>query len=181
MRDRLETPSNRNHQPTTMMETILVLILLFFRYAYAAPQDQHNHYAKRQQDSPSTSTSSTPTSTPTSIPTTAQSPPHSLPTSVQTRIPIPPSLPPGGGVQTAIPQHPNSNPDKGPIIGFSIGIVVLALLFVGTGWMLFRRYKQRRQQQATSQNVVRLEPTNHSASSITKRSFDDTQSAASHK
>jgi len=84
-------------------------------------------------------------------------------------------------VQTAIPQPPGQSSDKGPIIGFSIGIVALALLFIVTGWLLFRRYKRRKQQQAAMQNVVQLQPTSNYTSSITKHSLEDTQSGVSHK
>ena len=163
---------------TTTMDSLFVLISLCIHYAYAASQDQRRRFVKRQQDS---SSSPKPTQTSTSTPPPSSG--NSLPTSIQTRIPIPPSLPPDGTVQTTIPEHPGPSSDKGPIIGFSIGVVVLAILFMATGWMLFRRYKMRRQQQAASQNLVQLQPTNHYASSITKRSLDDTdtQSAASHK
>ena len=162
------------------MDAFLVLISLSFHYAYAASHDKR--FIKRQQVSSSSlsslSSSSKPTHTSSS--TTAQSSEHSLPASIQTRIPIH-SFPPPGGVQTAIPEHPGPNSDKGPIIGFSIGTVVLVLLLLVTGWIFFRRYKQRKQQQAASQNTVQLQPRNHYASSVTKTSFDDTQSAASHK
>jgi hypothetical protein len=160
------------------MDTLLVLISLSFHYAYAASQDQRLRYVKRQRDSSSSSLRPTQTSTST---TTYNPPETSLPASIQTRIPIHSSPPPDGGVQTAIPEHPDPNSDKGPIIGFSIGIVALVLLFIATGWLLFRRYKQRKQQQVASQNGVQLQPTNHYPSSITKNSLDDTQSAASHK
>jgi hypothetical protein len=164
---------------TTTMDALLVLISLSFHYAYATSYDEHRRFVKRQQVSSSSSLSSKPTHTSSST-TTHQSSEHSLPASIQTRIPIPPSPPPGG-VQTAIPEHPGPNSAKGPIIGFGIGIVVLVLLFITVGWFLSRRYKQRKQQQAISQNTVQLQPTSHCASSFTKTSFDDTQSTASRK
>jgi len=80
-----------------------------------------------------------------------------------------------------IPEHPEQNPGKGPIIGFSIGIVALVILFTVVGWILFRRYKRKKQQQAALQNTVQLQPTNRYTPSITKNSLDDTQSTASHK
>ena len=163
------------------MDTLLVLISLSFHYAYAASHDKR--FVRRQQAS-SSSSSSTLSSRPTrssSSTTTHQSSEHSLPASIQTRIPIPPSLPPPGGVQTAIPEPPGPNSDNGPIIGFSIGIVALVLLFAIAGWILSRRYKKRKQQQGVSANTVQLQPTNHYASSVTKTSFDDTQPAASRK
>ena len=55
-----------------------------------------------------------------------------------------------------IPVHPNPGPDKGPIIGFSIGIVVFVLLPATTGWILFRRYKKRKQGELAANNVVQL-------------------------
>lgn len=163
------------------MDALLVLISLSFHYAYAASQGQHHRFQKRQQVSSlsSSSLSSKPTQTSTS--TTRQSSEPSLPTSIQTRIPIPPSLFPTGGVQTAIPAPPDRNPDNGPIIGFSIGIVALVLLFVATGWILFLRYKQKKQQQDVSQNTVQLQQTNNPASSVIKNSIDDTLSAVSYK
>lgn len=166
---------------TTTMDTLLVLISLSFHSAYAASHDKR--FVKRQQAS-SLSSSSSLSSKPTrssSSTTSHQSSEHSLPASIQTRIPIPPSPPPTGGVQTAIPAPPGPNSDKAPIIGFSIGIVALVFLFAIAGWILSRRYKQRKQQQAVSGNTVHLQPTNHYASSVTKTSFDDTQPAASHK
>jgi hypothetical protein len=158
---------------TTMMDALLVLISLSFHYAYAASNDQRLRFAKRQQGSSSSSLGSTTTPTPTAT----QDP---LPTSIQTRIPIH-SSPPPGVIQTAIPQHSDPNPDKGLVIGFSIGVTVLALLLIATGWIVVRRLRQIKQQRAASQNVVPLQPTNHYASSVTKKSFDDTQSGASHK
>ena len=158
------------------MDALLVLISLSFHYAYAASQGQHHRFQKRQQVS---SLSSKPTQTSTS--TTHQSSEPSLPTSIQTRIPIPPSPPPTGGVQTAIPAPPDQNPDNGPIIGFSIGIVALVLLFVATGWILFLRYKQKKQRQVVSQNTVQLQQSSNSASSVIKNPIDDTQSAVSYK
>ncbi|KAF9649222.1 hypothetical protein BDM02DRAFT_3268920 [Thelephora ganbajun] len=159
------------------MDTLLVLVSLSFHYAYAASQEQRRRFVKRQQVS-SLSSSLLPKPTQTSMPPTTQSTQpsseHPLPTSVQTRIPIHPSPSPSGGVQTAIPEHPDPNSDKGPIIGFSIGIVALVLLLIATGWILFRRYKQKKQQQVASQNLVQLQPTNHYTPSITKNSFDDT-------
>jgi len=152
------------------MDALLVLISLSFHYAYAAAQDHHRRFVKRQEQPTQTLSSTT-------IPPLE----HSLPASIRTRIPIPSPPSPSGGVQTTVPEHPDSNPDKGPIIGFSIGIVVLVLLFIAAGWMLFRRYKQWKQRQAASQNVVQLQPTSHHPPSITKNSFDDTQSSASHK
>ena len=168
----------------TTMDALLVLISLSFHYAYAASYDKHHRFVKRQQVSSSSSSSSSLSSKPThtsSSTTSHQSSEHSLPASIQTRIPIHSSPPPTGGVQTAIPEHPGPNSDKGPIIGFSIGIAALVLLLIATGWIFFRRYKQRKQQQAASQNTVKLQPTNHYASSVTKTSFDDTQLAASRK
>ena len=164
------------------MDTLLVLISLSFHYAYAASHEKQHRFAKRQEVSSSSpsSLSSKPTHTSSSA-TTHQSSEFSLPASIQSRIPIHSFPPPTGGVQTAMPENPGPSPDNGPIIGFSIGIVVLALLFIATGWIFFRRYKQRKQQQATSQTTVQLQPTKHYASSVTKTSFDDTQSAASHK
>jgi len=107
--------------------------------------------------------------------TTQQSSEHSLPASIQSRIPIP-----SGEVQTAIPEHPVPKQDTGLIIGFSIGIVVLVLLFIAAGWLLFQRYKKQKQRQAVLQNVVQLQAKNHYRSSIIK-TLDDTQPAASHK
>lgn len=168
----------RSHTVTTnitnQMDAVLVLISLSFHYANAAPYEQHRRFVKRQDDS-----SSNPTQTSSSS-TTLSTPEHSLPTSIRTRIPIYPSSTPSGEVQTAIPVHPDPGPGKGPIIGFSIGIVVLVLLLSATGWLLFLRYKRKKQQQTTSNNVVQLHPTNHSSSSTTKKSLDDTQSTASH-
>lgn len=161
------------------MDALLVLISLSFHYADAASHEQHRRFVNRQDDSSSLqlSSSSNPTS---SSSTTLSTPEHSLPASIQTRIPTHSSTSSGGEVQTAIPVHPDPGPDKGPIIGFSIGIVVLVLLLVATGWVLFLRYRKRKQQQIASKDIVQLQPTNHSTSSTTKRSFDDTQSAASH-
>ena len=166
----------------TAMDTLLVLISLSFHFAYAASHDQRRRFVKRQHVSSSSSSSSLsePTQTPIST-ITYQSSEHSLPASIQSRIPIYPPPPPSGVVQTALPEHPDPNSDKSAIIGFSIGIVALVFLIVVTGLLLFRRYKQREQQQAVSQGAVQLQPTSHYASSITKNSIDDTQSAASHK
>lgn len=180
----LETGQTVTTNITTTMDTLLVLISLSFHSAYAASHDKR--FLKRQQASSSLSLSSSSSfsSKPTrssSSTTTHQSSEHSLPASIQTRIPIPPSPPPTDGAQTAIPEPPGPNSDKAPIIGFSIGIVALVFLFAIAGWILFRRYKQRKQQQAVSGNTVQLQPTNHYASSVTKASFDDTQPAASRK
>ena len=179
----LETGQTVTTNITTTMDTLLVLISLSFHSAYAASHDKR--FLKRQQASSSSlSSSSSFSSKPTrssSSTTTHQSSEHSLPASIQTRIPIPPSPPPTDGAQTAIPEPPGPNSDKAPIIGFSIGIVALVFLFAIAGWILFRRYKQRKQQQAVSGNTVQLQPTNHYASSVTKASFDDTQPAASRK
>lgn len=167
------------------MDAFLVLISLSLNYAYAASPEQYRRFVKRQQSSPSSSSSSLPSSSgPTQSPTSATTQPsseHPLPTSIQTRIPIYPHPDPSGVVQTGIPQPPERNSDKGPIIGFSIGVVALVLLFAAAGWILFRRYKRRREQQAASQNAVQLQPTNNYTPSITKNSLDDTQSTVSHK
>jgi len=164
------------------MDTLLVIISLSFHYAYAASNDKHNRFVKRQQVSSSSSSSLSSKPTHTSSSTTGhQSSESSLPASIQTRIPIHTFPPPTSGVQTAIPEHPGPNSDKSAVIGFSIGIVVLVLLIIATGWIFFRRHKQRKQQQVASQNTVKLQPTGHYASSVTKVSFDDTQSAASRK
>jgi len=160
------------------MDTLLVLISLSFNYAHAASHDQYRRFVKRQQVS--SSSSSGPTQSSTSA-TTQPSSEHPLPTSIQTRIPIYPHPPPTGVVQTAIPAPPEQNPDKGPIIGFSIGIAALAFLLTVTAWILIRRYKWKKQQQAFLQNAVQLQPTKNYTPSITKISLDDTQSAASHK
>jgi len=165
---------------TTTMDILLVLVSLSFHYAYATSDDQRRRFVKRQRVSSSSSSSSQPTRTSTST-TTPHPPEDSLPASIQTRIPIHSTPSPGGTVQTAIPDHPDPNPDKGPIIGFSIGIVALVLLLIATGWILFRRYKRRKQQRAVSQDAVRLQPTQPYTPSITKQSFEDTQSAASHR
>jgi hypothetical protein len=163
------------------MDAVLVLLSLSFHYANAAPHEQHLRFVKRQEDLSSSqlSSSSNPTQTSSSS-TTLSTPEHSLPASIQTRIPIYSSSTSSGEVQTAIPVHPDPGPDKGPIIGFSIGIVLFVLFLVATGWLLFLHYKKRKQQQAVSKNDVQLHPTNRSTSSTTKKSFDDTQSAASH-
>lgn len=167
---------------TTTMDALLVLLSLSFYFTGVASYVQRRRIVNRQQasssspSSPSSSMGPTQTSSPSTTPSTSD---HSLPASIQTRIPTHPSATPSGEVQTAIPVHPDPGPDKGPIIGFSIGIVVLVLLVVATGWLLFLRYKRRRQRQATPRSVVQLQPTNRPASSTIKKSFDDTQSAAS--
>lgn len=167
------------------MDTLLVLISLSFNYAYAASPEQYRRFVKRQQASSSSSSSSLPSSSgPTQSPTSATTQPsseHPLPTSIQTRIPIYSHPTPSGVIQTAIPEPPERNSDKGPIIGFSIGVVALVFLLAATGWILFRRHKQRKQQQAAMQNTVQLQPTKNYTPSITKNSLEDTQSAVSHK
>ena len=184
-------PTDHVHTPTCQiattnitktMDTLLVLISLSFNYAHAASHNEYRRFVKRQQVSSSSSlpSSSGPTQSSTSA-TTQPSSEHPLPTSIQTRIPIYPHPPPSGVVQTAIPAPPNQNPDKGPIIGFSIGIVALAFLFAATGWVLIRRSKRKREQQAALQNAVQLQPKNNYTPSITKDSLDDTQSVTSHK
>lgn len=163
---------------TKTMDTLLVLISLSFNYAHAASPDQYHRFVKRQQVSSSSSLGPTQSSTSA---TTQPSSEHPLPTSIQTRIPIYPHPPPSGVVQTAIPAPPERNPDKGPIIGFSIGIVALVFLLAVTSWILIRRYKLKKQQHAFLQNAVQLQPTKNYPPSIAKNSLDDTQSAASHK
>jgi len=158
------------------MDTLVVLISLSFHFANAAAHEQRRRFVKRQQDSSSLPSSSSLNPTQTSSSSMTLS---TLPASIQTRIPIHSSTSHSGDVQTAIPAPPDPRPDNGPIIGFSIGIVALALLLIATGWVLFVRYKRRKQQQAIFENVVQLRPTSHRASSTNKKSFDDTQSAAS--
>ena len=155
------------------MDAFLVLILLSFHYANAAPYEEHHNFIKRQQESSSlpSSNSSTQTSTPTTMTLTP-----SLPASIQTRIPYHSSVDPGRETPTA-----TSGSNKGPIIGFSFGMVVVGLLFIATAWLLFRRYKQRKRQRTTSNGVVPLQPTSLDTASTTKKSFEDTQSATSHK
>jgi hypothetical protein len=161
------------------MDAFLVLISLSFHYANAAPFEEHRHFVKRQQESSSLSSpdSSTQTPAPTTITLTPSD--HSLPASIQTRIPYHSSADPGGETPTATPPQPSSN--KGPIIGFSIGMVVVALLFIATAWLLFRRYKQRKRQRVAAGNAVQLQPKNLDTSSTIKKSFEDTQSATSHR
>jgi len=161
------------------MDAVLVLISLSFHYASAVPQEQHRRFVERQQDSSSSQSSlSNPTQTSSSS-TTLSTPEHSLPASIRTRIPVYSSTHPSGEAHTAIPVHPSPGPGKGPIIGFSIGIVVIVFLFVATGWVLFLRYKERKRRRAASKDAVQLQSTNHSASSAIKKSIDDTQSAVS--
>ena len=165
------------------MDILIVLVSLSFHYAYAASEDQHRGFVKRQRDSSSSSSSSSssePTQTSTST-TTNHPPEDSLPASIQTRIPIHSTPSPNGTVQTATPGRPDPNSDKGPIIGFSIGIVALALLFMAAAWILIRRYKRRKQRRVVSQDAVQLRPTKNYPSSIAKQSLEDTQSAVSHK
>lgn len=157
------------------MDVVLVSILLSCHYANAALYEQRRRFVERQEDSLSlqSSSSSNPTQTspsPTNLPT---------PASIRTQIPVHSSASPSGEVQTAIPVHPHPGLDKGPIIGFSIAIVVFVALFVATGWVLFTRYKKRKQRRVASKDVVQLQSTNHSTSNPNKKSIDDTQSAAS--
>ncbi|KAF9785235.1 hypothetical protein BJ322DRAFT_819817 [Thelephora terrestris] len=157
------------------MDTLLVLISLSFHFANAAFDAQPRRFVRRQQITSSLPSPSPSNPTQTSLSSATLS---TLPASIQTRIPTH-STSSSGEARTAIPVHPDPGPDNGPIIGFSIGIVALAILFAATAWILFMRYKQRKQQRAVFENVVQLQPTNHHASSTTKKSFDDTQSTAS--
>lgn len=174
---------SQHHTVTTntsnTMDVILILISLSFHYANAAPYEQRRRFVERQLDSSSSQPPSSSNPTQTSLSTTLTTPERSLPASIRTRIPVSSSTNHGGEVQTAIPAHPDASRDKGPIIGFSIGIVALVLLFVATGWSLFLYYKHRKQQQAASKDAVQLQQTDHSASSTTKKSLHDTQSAVS--